>query len=173
MSQNVIETIIGTLVIALAGTFFYNAYKSTEINRDKGGYSITASFERVDGVNLGSDVKIGGIKVGKVVGQHIDNKSYKAIITMNIQKDLQLPEDTNAEIIGNGLLGEKYVSLVPGLEDVFLKENGVIQYTQSAISFESLIGKFIFNSSQPAAAVPTTSNTVTSGAPASKEELKQ
>ena len=159
MSQNIIETIVGTLVIIIASAFLYNAYKSTEMNHEIGGYNLTANFERADGLNLGSDVKIGGIKIGKVIGQRIDVKSYKAVITINVQKDILLPVDSNAEIVGNGLLGEKYISVVPGSEETYLKENGVIEYTQSSISFESLLGKFIFNSSPSSNATSKTNTT--------------
>ena len=148
MAQNVIETIIGTLVIVVAATFFYSAYKTTEVSKFNDGYNLTAKFDRADGLNLGSDVKIGGIKIGKVISQDIDNKSFQAIITFNIQNDINLPSDTSAAIVSSGLLGEKYVNLTPGSDDSFLKNNSTIEYTQSSINFEDLLGKFIFNSAQ-------------------------
>lgn len=156
MSQNIMETIIGTLVIVVAITFFYSAYKTTEVTQFKGGYYLTAKFERADGLNLGSDVKIGGIKIGKVTAQDIDSKSFQAIVTLNIQKDIQLPSDTSASIVSSGLLGEKYINLVPGSDDSYLKNNNAIQYTQSSINFEDLLGKFIFNSAQQSANKETT-----------------
>ena len=151
MAQNVMETIIGTLVIVVAVTFFYSAYKTTEIAQFKGGYNLTAKFNRADGLNLGSDVKIGGIKIGKVTSQDIDNKSFQAVVTLNIQKDINLPSDTSAAIVSSGLIGEKYVNLTPGSDDSYLKNNSTIEYTQSSINFEDLLGKFIFNSTPQSA----------------------
>lgn len=149
MSKNVIETIIGALVLILAFTFLYFAYKTTDLSQNnEQSYSVVAKFDRADGLNVGSDVKISGVKVGKVISQSLDKKTYQAIVTMLIHNDINIPTDSIAEIIGNGLLGEKYIALVPGSEEEYLKENGVVQFTQSSISFESLIAKFMFNSAQ-------------------------
>lgn len=147
MSKNLVETLVGAIVIIIAAAFLYSAYKTTDVGVGLGsGYSLSAKFDRADGLNLGSDVKVGGIKVGKVIGQSLDEKNYQAIISMTINDEVKLPSDTTAEIIGNGLLGEKYVALIPGADDEKLSDGGIIEYTQSAVSLESLIGKFIFSS---------------------------
>ncbi len=151
MSKNLVETLVGALVIIIAVGFLYSAYKTTDIGVGVGnGYNISAKFDRADGLNLGSEVKVGGIKVGKVVAQTLDASSYQAIISMVINDEVKLPMDSTAEIIGNGLLGEKYVALIPGADEEKIAEGGIIEYTQSAVSFESLIGKFIFNSVEKA-----------------------
>lgn len=151
MSKNLIETMVGAVVLVVAGLFLYLAYKTTDIGvSDYNSYPISAEFDRADGLILGSDVKLGGIKVGKVIGLTLDPENYKAKIHMLISADVKLPNDSTAEIIGNGLLGEKYVALIPGSEDEFLGKDGVIVYTQSSVSLESLIGKFIFSSAEKA-----------------------
>jgi phospholipid/cholesterol/gamma-HCH transport system substrate-binding protein len=152
MSKNIVETLVGALVILIALSFFYSAYKTTEIsvNTDQ-SYMLFAKFDRADGINLGSEVKVGGIKVGKVMEQKLDPESYQAIIGMVIKNEVKLPIDSTAEIIGNGLLGEKYVSLIPGIDEEKLADKSTIEFTQSSVSLESLIGKFIFNSATNAA----------------------
>lgn len=149
MSKNIIETLVGALVLFLAGMFLYLAYKTTDLNSsDSNSYRITAQFDRADGLILGSDVKIGGIKVGKVTDLSLEPEYYRAVVGMKVNADVKLPSDSLAEVIGNGLLGEKYVAIIPGSQEDFIENGGVISFTQSSISFESLIGKFIFNSSE-------------------------
>ncbi|MCE2993298.1 MAG: outer membrane lipid asymmetry maintenance protein MlaD [Alphaproteobacteria bacterium] len=150
MSKNLVETLVGLLVLLVAGYFLYYAYSTTQVV--KGGnhsYTLFARFDKADGVNLGSDVKISGIRVGKVVEQELDAKTFQAVLVLKISGDIKLPIDTGAEIIGNGLLGEKYVSLSPGSDDEYLENNSNIEFTQSAISLESLIGKFMFGVDKP------------------------
>jgi phospholipid/cholesterol/gamma-HCH transport system substrate-binding protein len=145
MSKNLVETLVGALVLVIAFVFLYNAYKTTDIvGSGKSGYELQAKFDRADGLNFGGDVKVGGIKVGKVTSLTVDPKSFKAIVKMKIYSDIQFPSDSTAEIIGNGFLGDKYLSIVPGADDEHLADGGVIEFTQSSISLESLIGKFIF-----------------------------
>lgn len=151
MSKNLVETLVGALVIMIAVGFLYTAYKTTDVGVGTiGGYKLFAKFDRADGLNLGSEVKVGGIKVGKVVGQKLDSGNYQAVIEMMINSDVKLPADSTAEIIGNGLLGDKYVAVIPGADQEKLGEGGTIEFTQSAVSLESLIGKFIFSSAEKA-----------------------
>jgi phospholipid/cholesterol/gamma-HCH transport system substrate-binding protein len=149
MSKNLVETLVGLLVILIAGGFLYSAYKTTDIGVGaNSGYKIFAKFDRADGLNMGSDVKVGGIKVGKVIGQKLDESNYQAIIEMVITDGVKLPVDSTAEIIGNGLLGEKYIAVLPGADEEKIAAGGSIEFTQSAISLESLIGKFVFSSAE-------------------------
>lgn len=151
MSKNIVETLIGALVIVIATTFLYFAYTTTNITGgSESGTVIIAKFDRADGLNLGSEVKIGGVRVGKVADLSLDPKTFQAIATLRIRDGVSLPVDSTAEIIGNGLLGEKYVAIIPGSETDHISNNGAIEFTQSSISLESLIGKFIFGSAQKA-----------------------
>jgi phospholipid/cholesterol/gamma-HCH transport system substrate-binding protein len=152
MSKNFVESIVGLLVLITAFCFLYYAYSTTMIISDSSaGYRLFAKFDRIDGLNVGSDVKISGIKVGKIISQDLDPKTFQAILQLNIVKDLKLPTDTSAEIVSNGLLGDKYVALVPGSENEFFIDKSTIEFTQSSVSLESLIGKFMFNSATDSA----------------------
>lgn len=138
------ETIVGTLVLIVAGLFFnYVYHKSSWQNID--GYYLIAKFDHADGMNEGSEVKISGLRVGKVVDVHVDPKSFLAIVRFSVDNAIQLPADTSAKISSDGLLGGKYLELIPGEEDDKLKPNEEISYTTGAVSLESLIGKFMFS----------------------------
>jgi phospholipid/cholesterol/gamma-HCH transport system substrate-binding protein len=147
MSRNAIETIMGAVVLVIAALFLFFAYSTSQVRRTS-GYEVTAAFDRVDGIRDGSDVRISGIKVGSIVSQTLDPQSYLAVVRMTIDPTVKLPTDTVAQIASSGLLGDKYLSLVPGGADETIPPGGRIQFTQPAISLESLIGQYIFSNQQ-------------------------
>jgi phospholipid/cholesterol/gamma-HCH transport system substrate-binding protein len=148
MSGNVIETVMGAVVLVIAALFLFFAYTTSQVGA-VGGYPVTAQFERIDGIRDGSDVRIAGVKVGSVVSESLDPKTYLATVKMSIDTEYKLPDDTVAEIISSSLLGDKYMSLVPGGSDKDIAPGGQIKYTQAPVSLENLIGQMIF--SQPGA----------------------
>ena len=81
------------------------------------GYPLTAKFDRIEGIREGGDVRISGIKVGSIVSERLDPKTYLAIVKISVDPTLKLPDDTVAEILSSGLLGDKYLALVPGSAD--------------------------------------------------------
>jgi phospholipid/cholesterol/gamma-HCH transport system substrate-binding protein len=147
MSRNAIETVMGALVLVVAGLFLFFAYSTSQV-RATSGYEVTAAFDRVDGIREGGDVRISGIKVGSIVSQSLDPKTFLAMVRLSIDPQVKLPTDTVAQIASSGLLGDKYLSLVPGGADETIPPGGRIQFTQPAISLESLIGQYIFSSQQ-------------------------
>ena len=148
MRGNVIETVMGAVVLVVAALFLVFAYKTSEL-RTVTGYQVSADFSRVDGIRLGSDVRISGIKIGSVTGANLDPKTFLADIRMTIDPSVKLPDDTVAEIISAGLLGDKYMSLVPGGSDKVIPPGGKITYTQSSVSLENLIGQMMFSAPGP------------------------
>ena len=110
------------------------------------GLLLTARFDKIDGLSNGADVRIAGVKVGSVTDSRIDPTSFGAVLTLRVDRSLKLPSDTSAEITSEGLLGGKYVSLVPGGSERFLADNGRITETQGSVSLESLLGRFISRS---------------------------
>jgi phospholipid/cholesterol/gamma-HCH transport system substrate-binding protein len=146
MSRNLIETVLGAVVLLAAALFLFFAYTTSQV-RAVEGYQLTAQFDRIDGIRDGSDVRIAGVKVGSVIGETLDPKTFLATVRMSIAPEYKLPDDTVAEIVSSSLLGDKYMSLVPGGSDKDLPPNGRIKYTQAAVSLESLIGQMIY--SQP------------------------
>ena len=145
MKMNVVETLVGAAVIAIAIVFFTYAYKTADLSAGSGGYSLTAQFERIDGVSTGTDVRMAGIKIGTVTGQKLEPSSYEAIITMEISPEVKLPTDSTAKITSEGLLGGNYVSLEPGGDENMLADGGRIENTQSSVDLIGLLGQAIFN----------------------------
>ncbi|BBK30752.1 phospholipid/cholesterol/gamma-HCH transport system substrate-binding protein [Stella humosa] len=144
MKHNIVETIIGAVVLLVAAGFVAFAYNSSGV-RAVSGYELIARFERVDGVAVGSDIRIGGIKVGSISRMELDPKTYLAVVHLSIEPSVKLPADTVASISSTGLLGDKFLALVPGGDEKMLPPGGVIQYTQASVSIENLIGQFMFS----------------------------
>jgi phospholipid/cholesterol/gamma-HCH transport system substrate-binding protein len=144
MRGNVIETVMGAVVLVVAALFLIFAYKTSQL-REVSGYEVSADFQAVDGIHQGSDVRISGIKIGSVVSESLDPKTFLANISMSIDPSIKLPDDTVAEIVSAGLLSDKYMSLVPGGSDKTIPAGGKIKYTQSSVSLEHLIGQMIFS----------------------------
>ena len=144
MRRNLIETVLGGVVLLVAGLFLVFAYSNASL-RTVSGYELTAKFDRVDGLNQGGDVKVSGIKVGTITSQNIDPQSYLAVVRFTVDPRIKLPVDSAAEVVSEGLLGSKYLSLVPGADSKTLQPGQEIRFTQSPINLESLIGQFMFS----------------------------
>lgn len=144
MSRSVAETLMGAVVLAIAIAFIVFAYTRSSV-ATVSGYEITAKFTRVDGLVRGADVRVGGIKVGSVIDQSLDPITYQAVVRLSIAEDVELPSDTTAAVVSDGLLGGKYVNVEPGGADDMMKPGDVITVTQSSIMIEQLIGEFVFS----------------------------
>ncbi len=143
MKRNAIETVLGAIVLLVAGLFIVFAYGSADL-RPVAGYTVTARFFAIDGLTEGSDVRVGGIKVGSVVSQTIDPRDYRAVITMSIRPDIRLPEDSVAVVSSEGLLGGKYIRLDPGASETMLAHGSEVRETRDIVSLEEMLGKVIF-----------------------------
>jgi phospholipid/cholesterol/gamma-HCH transport system substrate-binding protein len=145
MRRSVIETIMGAVVLVVAGLFLFFAYSSSNV-RATDGYELVARFNRVDGLANGSDVRMSGIKVGSVIAQSLDPNTYRAIVRLSLDSSIKLPEDTTARIQSDGLLGNAYMVLEPGGSEEMIPPGGTIAYTQDAVNLVDLLGRFIFSS---------------------------
>jgi phospholipid/cholesterol/gamma-HCH transport system substrate-binding protein len=119
MSHNAIETVLGGVVVIVAGMFVSFAYETAQVKVVKGN-ELCANFLKIGGLDKGSDVRVNGIKVGTVTSLHLDTKTYDAVTCMNIQANLKLPVDSEAAIGSEGVLGGKYVRLTPGVKKTFI-----------------------------------------------------
>jgi phospholipid/cholesterol/gamma-HCH transport system substrate-binding protein len=143
MKGNLFEALIGAVVLAVAAFFLIFAFSSTDVGAVD-GYEVTATFDRVDGVNAGADVRMSGIKIGTVTKLELDLQTFLAKATLNIDRTVELPDDSSAEITTEGLLGGKYMAIVPGGSEDVIAPGGRIQFTQSSLSLEGLIGRLGF-----------------------------
>lgn len=141
--RNIVETVLGAVVLAVAGLFVWFFYKTAEV-RAVEGYPITAVFSKIGGLAKGSDVRISGIKVGTVIDQRLDSKTFDAVVTMSIAATVKLPADTIATIASEGILGGKYVRLEPGLDKAFVAAGGKLSRTKDFQSLEDQVGEIIF-----------------------------
>lgn len=147
MARNLLETLLGAIVLIVAIVFLVFAYSSSQL-RETNGYELLARFDRIDGLKLGSDVRISGIKIGSVVDQVLDSQTYRAAVRFTVRDDVELPTDSSAAIVSDGLLGGKYLALVPGGDDLMLGPGDEVTLTQSAINLEDLVGRFLFSQSK-------------------------
>jgi phospholipid/cholesterol/gamma-HCH transport system substrate-binding protein len=145
MNRNFIETVTGLVVIAIAIYFVMFALQQSNQSAPSDSLNLNISFDRIDGITKGSDVRISGLKIGSVTSTSLNNNTYQANVSIALEKGVKIPEDSTAEIISAGLLGDKYIAIIPGGTDEYLQDGDKIKYTQSSISLESLIGKFMFS----------------------------
>ena len=143
MGRNLVETLMGAVVLAVAAIFLVFAYTRADVG-DVQGYTLSAKFDRVDGVKPGADVRISGIKVGSVLSQRLDTDTFLAEIRMSIDPSVKLPEDSAVKILLSGLLGDTYLSISPGGSEEMLKDGGEFQYTQGSVDIISLVGQAVF-----------------------------
>jgi phospholipid/cholesterol/gamma-HCH transport system substrate-binding protein len=108
-------------------------------------YRIHARFENIGGLKPRAPVKSAGVVVGRVDEIQFDSKSFTARVTLSIDRRYLFPKDTSVSILTSGLLGEQYVGLEAGGDDVMLKDGDTVQLTQSAVVLEKLIGQFLYN----------------------------
>jgi phospholipid/cholesterol/gamma-HCH transport system substrate-binding protein len=112
----------------------------------KSGYHITAEFDNIGDLKVGSPVTIAGVRVGDVSKIHFDPKTFKAVVQLRIDNQYnEIPDDSFASIQTQGLLGGKYIGFSPGGSDTNFKEGSRVEQTQSAIVLESLINKLFAN----------------------------
>lgn len=144
MQRSVIETIMGAVVLIVAGLFLYLAHQATDFATSKDGYVLTGTFGAIDGLTLGSDVRIGGVKVGTVTETSIDPELYQAKVEMTVDADVRVPADSTASIASDGLLGGRYVKIDPGNGDEVLAAGEQILDTRDVVALEDLLGRAIF-----------------------------
>jgi phospholipid/cholesterol/gamma-HCH transport system substrate-binding protein len=140
------DFVVGLFVLAGLGAI---AYLSMSVGgfsfRNSGGLLLYAGFDEIGGLKPRAPVVVAGVKVGQVT-QIALNDDFRARVTLDLRSDLELPVDTSASIVTSGLLGDQYISLQVGGDDRLLKSGDTITITESALSLERLIGKFIYSS---------------------------
>ena len=143
MKKNPIETVLGFCVLIFAIFFLFYALGKVNVRSVK-GYNLTANFAKIGGLQVGSDVRISGVKVGSVLKTQLNPETYTADVILVISSDVRLPEDTVASIADAGIMGDKYIRLDPGQSKAILKNGDKIASTRNYKSFEDNISDFIF-----------------------------
>ena len=141
MKTNVLEVVIGAVVIVAASFFLYFAYV-TSGEKIKDGYTLTAKFEDVSGLTEGADVKINGIKVGIVKSLKLD-EDYSAKVELTIKNEYKIPEDSSLAISTDGIMGNKFISISTGYSDKYLEQDSEVEDTKSSLNLEKIVDKVI------------------------------
>ncbi|MGB7205528.1 MAG: outer membrane lipid asymmetry maintenance protein MlaD [Anderseniella sp.] len=148
MKNSMVETAVGAFVVAVALGFGGFMYSIGGLGGTTSGYAVQASFGSVDGINVGTDVRVAGIKVGTVTAQDLDRETYRANVKLSLDPSVKLPEDTTAKIASEGLLGGKFISLEPGGSETMIESGGDIEFTQDAIDIFGLVSQFVLGSNK-------------------------
>lgn len=145
MNRNVIETVLGAVVLLTAAVFIAFAYGSADLGK-KEGYNVRADFDRIDGLKTGSDVRMNGVMVGTITSIILDKQNFRATVSFTVDDKIKLPRDTMAMIASESLLGGKYLSLEVGVEDENIATDGSGKLTRTTppMRLDDLIGHLIF-----------------------------
>lgn len=145
MRESIFETLIGLLVVCVAGVFMWFALaEGGDANGGNGQYALTARFNNVSGVARGSDVRLAGVKVGVVQAVEADYDRAEAVLTLAVDEGLELSDDASARISTDGLLGGSYISIEQGGGfDVIPRDGtGEIAYTRGSVDLLTLFASF-------------------------------
>ncbi|MBL8670319.1 MAG: MCE family protein [Alphaproteobacteria bacterium] len=140
MERTRIERLVGGGVIVAGLVFLLQAYASTA---PRVGYALSASFDRVEGIGVGSEVRLGGVEIGRVTGVGIDPKTFRPRLTLSIADAYRLPRDSVAAVRGDGLIGSKYVKVVPGNAQEKLAPGAAFAATENVIDVEAMIRRIV------------------------------
>lgn len=143
MKNNLIETAIGALVIAAALGFLYYASNAVGLSSQTSDYGLRASFRSAEGVSLGTDVRMAGVKIGSVTGLELNPTTYRAEVKVAIRKDIEIPDDSAIAVSSEGLLGGNFIEITPGASEFAVEDGGEILDTQGSISLITLLMKFV------------------------------
>ena len=143
MKINILDAFLGFVVLLITVLFLFYLYITLDTKLFKSdGFRLHARFENIDGIVTGSKVKLSGVNIGTVKSISLEPESYYAFITMNFDKKFSFPDDTEASVQLEGLLGGSYISILPGGSDVMLLNDQEILYTQGSTSLLNLMLKF-------------------------------
>ena len=138
------DLLVGLFVLAgIAAIAYLSIELGARAYQGTGGLRLVASFDEVGGLSPRAPVVIGGVTVGQVTHIELDAADFRAIVRLEVDAALEIPDDSSASILTSGLLGDQYVALEPGGSDELLQSGDEITYTQSAVVLERLIGRFL------------------------------
>lgn len=147
MDRTTLDLWVGIFVAAGVAALIGLAMKVGNLTSDQIGdtYTVTAAFENIGGLKARAPVKSAGVVVGRVDSIKFDNETFEALVTLKIDQHYNFPKDTFASIYTSGLLGEQYIGLDAGGEEVTLKNGDKIAHTQDAVVLEKMISQFLYN----------------------------
>lgn len=142
-SHNTTEILVGGAVLAAAITFGIYAMQSTGFSSGGAGYDLNASFRSLEGVSVGTDVRLAGVKIGTVTDVELNSETYRAETRISVRDGIEIPDDSAIVVSSEGLLGGNFVEIMPGGSPFYFSAGDEIEDTQGAVSLISLLVQFV------------------------------
>ncbi len=142
-AEHTTEVLVGGAVLAVAVGFLVYAGQVTGFSGGQDEYELTASFRSADGVSVGTDVRLAGVKVGRVTGIELDTETYRASTVFSVRNGIDVPDDSAVAVSSEGLLGGNYVEILPGGSPFFFEPGDEVEFTQGSVSLVGLLMKFV------------------------------
>ncbi len=143
MSHNPTEIAVGGVVLAAAIGFAVYAGQAAGLSQGGSGYELSASFRSVEGVSVGTDVRLAGVKIGTVTGLELNPETFRADTTFSVLEGIEIPDDSAVVVASEGLLGGTFVEVMPGGSPFGFEPGDEIDDTQGAVSLITLLLKFV------------------------------
>jgi phospholipid/cholesterol/gamma-HCH transport system substrate-binding protein len=141
MRESLFESLVGVLVVAVAGIFLFFSLQQRSEAAPADSYQLVAKFNRVDGISAGSDVRMAGVKIGAVNTIALDPKSYKAVVSFTVKKGVQVPDDSTAQVLSDGLLGGAYLGIMVGGSFDYIPEGGTVEFTRGSVDLLTVLAE--------------------------------
>ena len=141
MRESLFETLVGLAVVVVAGIFLVFSLQQRSEAAPRDSYMLTAKFNRVDGISTGSDVRLAGVKVGTVSNINLDPKTYKAVVSFTMKKGIQVPDDSTAQVLSDGLLGGSYLGIMVGGSFDYIPEGGTVEFTRGSVDLLTVLSE--------------------------------
>jgi phospholipid/cholesterol/gamma-HCH transport system substrate-binding protein len=143
MAENRAELVVGAAVLAVAVGFLIYATSSVGAMQSNAGYTLTASFRSAQGIGVGTDVQLAGVKVGTVTAMNLNSETFRADAVLTIRDGVDLPDDSSIIIASEGLLGGNFVEVQPGGSPFNFEPGDTVSNTQGSVSLIELLSKFV------------------------------
>jgi phospholipid/cholesterol/gamma-HCH transport system substrate-binding protein len=137
MASSAAETVIGAAVLAVAGGFLLYAANTADLSVTE-GYQVSSEFRKIEGLTVGGDVRIAGVKIGSISDISLNTERYRPVVVMTIRNGVKVPEDSLVEITSESLLGGNYLNISPGASDFMIEAGGELE-SEPYVSLADLI----------------------------------
>ena len=145
MSENRLEIAVGGVVLAIAVGFAAFLAQSTGLSGSSSSYSISASFRSAEGISVGTDIRLAGVKIGTISDLKLNSETYRAESILSVRNDVRIPDDSALTVASEGLLGGSFIEVIPGASLDYLEAGDEIIDTQGSVSLIQLLLKFVSN----------------------------
>ena len=143
MSENRLEIAVGGVVLALAVGFAVFLAQSTGLSGSSSSYPISASFRSAEGISVGTDIRLAGVKIGTISDLKLNSETYRAESILSVKNDVRIPDDSALAVTSEGLLGGSFIEVIPGASLDYLESGDEIIDTQGSVSLIQLLLKFV------------------------------